>query len=148
VTYVVLVASIDTEKYEARNDMAIRRKLVADKKYAMIASKVNTLEDAKAFEGAKEEKFSGVKFSDNAPDAHLVGAIAATVETGKVAKAQGARAAYVFVVNNINGEVDPASYSTERIPLTEKAAQMYKNDIYSSFLKKANIKDHRTDMTF
>lgn len=148
VTYVVLVASIDTEKYEARNDMAIRRKLVADKKYAMIASKVNTLEDAKAFEGAKEEKFSGVKFSDNAPDAHLVGAIAATVETGKVAKAQGARAAYVFVVNNINGEVDPASYSTERIPLTEKAAQMYKNDIYSSFLKKANIKDYRTDMTF
>ena len=75
-------------------------------------------------------------------------AIAATVETGKVAKAQGARAAYVFVVNNISGEVDPASYSTERIPLTEKAAQMYKNDIYSSFLKKANIKDHRTDMTF
>ena len=148
VTYVVLVNSIDTEKYEARNDMAIRRKLVADKKYAMIAAKANTLAEAKAFEGAKEEKFAGVKFTDNAPDAHLVGAIAATTEAGKVAKVQGNRAAYVFVVNKINGEVDPASYATERIPLTEKATNAYQNSIYTSFLKKAQIKDHRTDMTF
>ena len=148
VTYVVLVHSIDTEKYEARNDMAIRRKLVADKKYAMIAAKANTLAEAKAFEGAKEEKFAGVKFYDNAPDAHLVGAIAATTEAGKVAKVQGTRAAYVFVVNKINGDIDPASYASERIPLTEKLMTAYQNGIYNSFRKKAEVKDHRTDMTF
>ena len=149
VTYVVLVHSIDTEKYEARNDFAIRRKLINDKKYAMIAAKAATLADAKAIEGAKEEKFAGVKFADNTPDAHLVGAIVATTETGKVAQVKGTNAVYVFVVNKINGEVDPASYATERIPLTEKAtSDAYKESIYNSFLKKAEIKDHRTDMTF
>ncbi len=148
VTYVVFVASIDTEKYEARNDMAIRRKLVADKKYEMIAAQANSLDEAKAMQGAKAENFTGVKFADYAPDAHLVGAIAATTETGKVAKVQGDRAAYIFVVNKINGEVDAASYATERIPLTEKAAPQYQRGIYMSLLQKANVKDHRTDMTF
>ena len=109
----------------------------------------NTKADAKAIEGAKEEKFAGVKFADNTPDAHLVGAIVATTETGKVAQVKGTNAVYVFVVNKINGEVDPASYATERIPLTEKAtSDAYKESIYNSFLKKAEIKDHRTDMTF
>ncbi|MBO5831002.1 MAG: hypothetical protein J6R01_05310, partial [Alistipes sp.] len=98
--------------------------------------------------GAKAENFTGVKFADYAPDAHLVGAIAATTETGKVAKVQGDRAAYIFVVNKINGEVDAASYATERIPLTEKAAPQYQHGIYMSLLQKANVKDHRTDMTF
>ncbi len=148
VTYVVMVSSIDDNEFEARNDMAIRRKLETEKKYEMIASKVNTLEDAKAFEGAKTEKFAGVKYADNNVDAHLIGAIAATKDVDKLQKVQGNRAAYVFVVNKINGEVDPASYVSERIPLTEKAANKYQNGIYTSFLKKSDIKDHRTDKTF
>jgi hypothetical protein len=148
VTYIVLVIDVDTEKFEARNDAAIRRELMQQKKYEMIAAKVNTLEDAKALEGAKSETFTGVKFSDNNIDAHLVGAIAATTEAGKVAKVQGTRAAYVFVVNKINDTIDPASYASERIPLTEKLINAYQNGIYTSFRKKAEVKDHRTDMTF
>ena len=148
VTYVAIVEKIDTEKYELRNDSAIRRKLAADKKYEMIASKVNSLEDAKALEGAKSETFTGVKFSDNNIDAHLVGAIAATTETGKVAKVKGAAAAYIFVVNKINGEVDPSTYAAERTPLTDKAASVYGYNIYPSFIQKANFEDNRTDTTF
>ncbi len=148
VTYVVLVIDVDTEEFEARNDAAIRRELMQQKKYEMIAAKVNTLEDAKAYEGAKAETFAGAKFADTNLDAHLVGAIAATTETGKVQKVEGDRAAYVFVVNTINGEVDPASYATERVPLTEKEKAMYERGLYMSFLKKANVKDHRDDTTF
>ena len=147
VTYVAIVEKIDTEKYELRNDAAIRRKIAAEKKYEMIASKVNTLDEAKAFEGAKSETFTGVKFADNNIDAHLVGAIAATTETGKVVKVQGTSAAYIFVVNKINGEVDPSTYAAERTPLTDKAAGAY-NNAYTSFLEKANIEDNRTDSTF
>lgn len=148
VTYVVMVTAVDSEKYEARNDSAIRSKLMQQKKYDMIASKVNTLEEAKAMTGAKAENFTGVKFADMTPDAHLVGAIAATKDVAKVQKVKGDRAAYVFVVNKINGEVDPASYATERIPLTEKVANTFRNSVGNAFVKKANIKDHRTDTTF
>lgn len=148
VTYVVMVSNIDTEKFEARNDSAIRRKLMQQKKYDMIASKVNSLDEAKAMEGAKTENFAGVKFADNTPDLHLVGAIAATKDVQKVQKVQGDRAAYVFVVNKINGEVDPATYDAERVPLTEKAAPAYNNGVISAFMNKANVKDHRTDTTY
>ena len=148
VTYVVLVIAVDTEEFEALNDSAIRRKLMNEKKYELLAAKANTLEAAKAFEGAKAEAFTGAKFADNNLDAHLVGAIAATTETGKVQMVKGNNAAYVFVVNKINGEVDPASYDTERLPLTEKEKPMYERNLYMSFLKKANVKDHRDDTTF
>ncbi len=148
VTYVVLVTAIDEEKYEARNDSAIRRELMLQKKYDMIKSKVASLEEAKAMENAKSESFAGVKFADNNLDAHLIGAIAATTDVDKAQMVKGDRAAYIFVVNKINGEVDPATFSAERIPLTEKAAPMYERGIYTSFLEKANIADHRTDTTF
>ena len=61
---------------------------------------------------------------------------------------QGTRSAYIFVVNKINGEVDPATYAEERIPLTEKAKTLYENSFYMSFLRKADVKDHRDDTTF
>lgn len=148
VTYVVLVTAIDDQKFEARNDSAIRREIMQQKKYDVIKSKVASLADAKAFEGAKSENFAGVKFADNNLDAHLVGAIAATTDLNNVVFVKGDRAAYIFVVSKINGEVDPATYATERLPLTEKEAPMYERAIYSSFLQKANITDHRTDTTF
>ena len=148
VTYVALVVAVDTEEYEALNDAAIRRKLTQDKKYAMLVAQVTTLEAAKALEGAKAESFEGAKFADNNLDAHLIGAIAATTQTGNVQMIQGTRSAYIFVVNNINGEVDPATYAEERIPLTEKGQSIYENGLYMSFLKKADVKDHRDDTTF
>jgi hypothetical protein len=148
VTYVALVISVDAEEFEPLNDAAIRRKLTQDKKFAMLAEKVNTLEAAKALEGAKSETFAGVKYADNNLDAHLIGAIAATTEVEKAQVVKGDRAAYIFVVNKINGEVDPATYAEERIPLTEKDKRAYENSLYMSFLKKANAKDHRDDTTF
>ena len=148
VTYVALVIAVDNDEFEALNDAAIRRKLTQDKKFAMLAEKVNTLEAAKALEGAKSETFAGVKYADNNLDAHLIGAIAATTEVEKAQLVKGDRAAYIFVVNKINGEVDPATYAEERIPLTEKDKRAYENSLYMSFLKKANAKDHRDDTTF
>ena len=148
VTYVALVISVDAEEFEARNDAAIRRQIAQDKKFAMLQEKVTSLEDAKAYEGAKAETFAGVKFADNNLDAHLIGAIAATTEVEKAQMVQGTRSAYIFVVNKINGEVDPATYAEERIPLTEKAKTLYENSLYMSFLRKANVEDHRDDTTF
>jgi peptidyl-prolyl cis-trans isomerase D len=148
VTYVALVVSIDNEEFEALNDAAIRRQIAQDKKYAMLQEKVKSLEDAKAYEGAKAETFAGVKYADNNLDAHLIGAIAATTEVDKAQMVQGTRSAYIFVVNKINGEVDPATYAEERIPLTEKTKTLYENSLYMSFMRKADVKDHRDDTTF
>ena len=148
VTYVALVVAVDTEEFEALNDAAIRRKLSQEKKYAKLAEKVNTLEAAKAIEGAKAEAFTGVKFADYNLDSHLIGAIASTTELNKAQMVQGERAAYIFVVEKINGEVDPATYAEERIPLTEKGKSLYENGLYMSFMKKANVTDHRDDTTF
>ena len=148
VTYVAMVISVDAEEFEPMNEAAIRRKIAQDKKFALLAEKANTLEAAKAFEGAKAETFAGAKYADNNLDGHLIGAIAATTELNKVQVVKGDRAVYVFSVSKINGEVDPATYAEERIPLTDKSKAMYENGLYMSFLKKAEAKDHRDDTTF
>ena len=144
VIYVVMVASVDQNKYEFKNVGAIEMRLKRDKQYEAIASE---LAMGATIEGAVEGKFSGVKFSDNMVDgkweAALVGAIARSRETGVETKVKGNNAAYVFVVDAINGEIDPATFDAERTPeMTQRESQM-KRVAVETMTKKAQIEDLR-----
>ena len=144
VIYVVMVASIDENKYEPKNVPAIEMRLKRDKQYEAIASQ---LAMGAEIEGAEQGNFSGVKFSDNMVDgkweAALVGAIARTRETGVETKVKGNSAAFVFVVDAINGEVDAESLDTERTPeMTQRQSKMQRVAI-ETMLDKAEIEDFR-----
>lgn len=144
VIYVVMVASIDQNKYEFKNDMVISSMLKRDKQYEAIASQ---LAMGAEIEGAVEGKFSGVKFSDNMVDGKwesaLVGAIARSRETGVETKVKGNNAAYVFVVDAINGELDPATFDAERTPeMTQRESKM-KRVAVETMTAKADIDDLR-----
>lgn len=141
---VVIVASVDESKYEPKNVPAIESRLKRDKQYEAIASQ---LAMGAEIEGATEGKFAGVKFSDNMVDgkweAALVGAIARTRETGVETKVKGNSAAFVFVVDAINGEVDAATLDTERTPeMTQRESQMQRVAV-EAMLDKAEIEDFR-----
>ena len=144
VIYVVMVASIDENKYEPKNVASIEMRLKRDKQYEAIASQ---LAMGAQIEGAEQGNFSGVKFSDNMVDgkweAALVGAIARTRETGVETKVKGNAAAFVFVVDAINGELDPATFDAERTPeMTQRESQMQRVAI-ETMLDKAEIEDFR-----
>jgi peptidyl-prolyl cis-trans isomerase D len=144
VIYVVMVSSVDENKYEIKNIPAIEMRLKRDKQYEAIASQ---LAMGAQIEGAEQGSFSGVKFSDNMVDgkweAALVGAIARTRETGVETKVKGNAAAFVFVVDAINGELDPATFDAERTPeMTQRESQMQRVAI-ETMLDKAKIEDFR-----
>ena len=144
IIYVVMVTSIDENEYEIKNVPAIEMRLKRDKQYEAIASQ---LAMSAEIEGAEQGTFSGVKFSDNMVDgkweAALVGAIARTRETGVETKVKGNGAAFVFVVDAINGELDPATFDAERTPeMTQRESQMQRVAV-ETMLKKAEIEDLR-----
>lgn len=144
VIYVAIVSAVNDNEYDMINARAIENTLKRDKQYEAIASQ---LAMGAQIEGATEGKFSGVKFGDYAVDgkydAALVGAIASSRETGVETKVKGMSGAYVFVVDAINGEVDPAAVDTERTPaMTQREAQMGQAAV-DALTKKAEVKDFR-----
>ena len=144
IIYVVMVSAIDENEYEIKNVPAIEMRLKRDKQYEAIASQ---LAMGAEIEGAEQGSFSGVKFSDNLVDgkweAALVGAIARTRETGVETKVKGNSAAFVFVVDAINGELDATTFDAERTPeMTQRESQMQRVAV-ETMLKKAEIKDLR-----
>ncbi len=144
VIYVVMVASVDDNKYEFKNAATIETRLKRDKQYEAIASQ---LAMGAAIEGAVEGKFSNVKYTDNMVDgkweAALVGAITRSRETGVETKVKGNNAAYVFVVDAINGELDPTTFDAERTPeMTQRESKM-KRVAVEAMTKKASVEDFR-----
>lgn len=148
--YVAMIASVDNNKYAPRNDMQIRQSIVTDKKYAQIAEQLTSMDAA--IEGAEAGTFAGVKFADNTlaegkGDARLVGAIAAQRETGREVKVKGATAAYIFVVDAINGEVDLATIETERTPLMTQRENILMQNAGGILASKAEVEDYRAEGT-
>lgn len=144
VIYVAIVAAVNNNEYETINARAIENTLKHDKQYAAIASQ---LAMGAEIEGATTGKFSGVKFADYSVDGKydqaLVGAIASSRETGVETKVKGANAAYVFVVDAINGDVDLTAIDTERTPsMTQRESQMGQVAV-EALTAKAAVKDLR-----
>ena len=144
VIYVVMVTGIDENKYQSKNDKAIESTLKRNKQYEAIASQLAM--DA-AIEGAENGTFTGVKFNINTVDGKfepsLAAAIASSRNTGVETKVKGSAGAYVFVVDAINGEVDPETIEAERTPdMTQRESTMARMavDVLTS---KAQIEDMR-----
>lgn len=145
--YVVMVASVDNDEYAVRNDAQIRQALLRDKKYAQL---VEGLTMESAIEGAESGTFEGVKFSnrtlsDGKGDATLVAAIASTTETGVEQTVKGVNAAYVFVVDAINGEVDESAIEEQRTPLTTQRERTLLQSGAGMLASKADIEDLRAE---
>lgn len=141
---VVMVSAIDENKYVAKNDAMIKTTLERGKQYEAIASQ---LAMGATIEGAESGEFKGVKFTDNNVDGKyesaLVGAVAATRTTGVETKVKGNTGAYVFVVDAINGEVDPATLDTERTPeMTQRESELSRVAV-EAITSKAKVEDFR-----
>lgn len=146
VIYVAMVSAIDENEFEAKNPRMIEMTLKRDKQYEAIASQ---LAMGAEIEGAENGTFAGVKFSsnnvDNKYESALVGAIAMSRETGIETKVKGRTGAFVFVVDAINGNVDPASYETERTPeMTQRKSAMASVAV-DALNDKAEVKDLRNE---
>lgn len=141
VIYVAMVSAIDNNEYKVKNASQIERTLKHDKQFALLESELAL--DA-AIEGAQSGKFEGVKFSANSVDGKyeqtLVGAIAATRELGVAKVVKGQNAAFVFVVDAINGDVDAAE---ERTPLMTQRESVMGQMGASALIYKADIQDNR-----
>ena len=141
---VVMVASIDENEYAAKNDAMIKMTLERGKQYDAIASQ---LAMGATIEGAESGEFKGVKFTDNNVDGKyesaLVGAVAATRTTGVETKVKGNTGAYVFVVDAINGDIDPATIDTERTPeMTQRESELSRVAV-EAITTKAKVEDLR-----
>ena len=146
VIYVAMVSAIDENEFEAKNPRMIEMTLKRDKQYEAIASQ---LAMGAEIEGTENGTFAGVKFSsnnvDNKYESALVGAIAMSRETGIETKVKGRTGAFVFVVDAINGNVDPASYETERTPeMTQRKSAMASVAV-DALNDKAEVKDLRNE---
>ncbi|MBR2976404.1 MAG: hypothetical protein IKC57_06170, partial [Alistipes sp.] len=73
----------------------------------------------------------------------LVGAIATSRETGVETKVKGQTGAFVFVVDAINGEVEPSAIEEERTPLMTQRENMMRQMAPSALTIKADVEDMR-----
>lgn len=142
--YVVMVSAIDNNEYMPLNSSVIEREIKRNKQYEALVSQLSI--DAEV-EGATNGTFSGVKFADNNIDgkyeAALVGAIATSRETGVETKVKGQTGAFVFVVDAINGEVEPSAIEEERTPLMTQRENMMRQMAPSALTIKADVEDMR-----
>ena len=76
-----------------------------------------------------------------------MGAIASSQATGVETKVKGNSAAYVFVVDAINGEIDPAAVAEERTPeMTQRESAMGRVSV-EALTSKVDVEDLRGEGT-
>ena len=144
IIYVAMIADVDANEYQAKNPALIERTIKTNKQYKTIAAQLTMNAE---FEGAESGSFTGVKFADNMVDGKyapaLIGAIAAATETGVETKVKGTNAAYIFVVDAINGEVTAETIEAERTPINTQRENAMRQAAGSALIYKADIKDFR-----
>lgn len=144
---VVIIEAVDNNRYEPKDENAIRRILTQQKQYEAIADQL-TIEGN--IEGAESGNFTGVKFADTVIDgrneAALIGAITSTTqsELNQPITVRGQRGAYVFVVENIDdSNVDLESIDTERIPMMTQRESELAQVGFMVLVSKAEVEDFR-----
>ena len=142
-SYIAMVTSIDENEYEMRDDSAIKRELRLDKQYAAASANLTSIDAVPANGELKE--FADITATSIDLEPTLVSAIVASREAGKAVKVRGDAAAYLLVVDAINGdEISAETIAEERQPLTDSynvAAEMQGTII--SLLNSIEIDDMR-----
>lgn len=117
--YVAMVKSIDENEYEMRNDADIKRQLREDKQYDKAAAMLSTIDELPV--GGELKEFAEIKTTSVDLEPALVCAITEARETGRPVKVRGGAAAYLVVVDDIQGdEITAEVIAEERIPLTDE----------------------------
>ncbi len=121
---IAMVTDIDDSKVAPISEVKlnIEQTLCRDKKFAMLKDKLagSSLEAVAQSAGVEVKPFENVKFSDYGVgemslEPRVAGAVATTVETGKLsAPVQGYTAAVVFVVDNVN-KADAQTAEAEKV---------------------------------
>ncbi|MBQ6987573.1 MAG: SurA N-terminal domain-containing protein [Alistipes sp.] len=121
---IAMVTDIDDSKVAPISEVKlnIEQTLRRDKKFAMLKDKLagSSLEAVAQSAGVEVKPFENVKFSDYGVgemslEPRVAGAVATTVETGKLsAPVQGYTAAVVFVVDNVN-KADAQTAEAEKV---------------------------------
>ena len=98
---------------------------------------------------AETTAFSGVKFENqtigDVRDARLITAIASSRNENVPTKVKGTDAAYIFVVEKINGVEELPAVEQERIPINTQLAQSAQNVAMNVLVGKAEIEDMRDE---
>ena len=146
VTYVCMITDINDEKYEVKNESAIKRVLEIEKKFN--AAKVALSMDANA-EGAKSGKFVGVKFGSDfvgeMSDAVVATAIARSTKVGEPTLVKGNTGVYLFVVDNINNTeaVVNADVDAKRKEINEARKVDIRTNLENYILDGVKVADKR-----
>ena len=121
---IAMITDIDDSKVAPVSEVKlnIEQTLRRDKKFAMLKDKLagSSLEAVAQSAGVEIKPFENVKFSDYGVgemslEPRVAGAVATTVETGKLsAPVQGYTAAVVFVVDNVN-KADAQTAEAEKV---------------------------------
>ena len=146
VTYVCMITGINDQKYEAKNEDAIKRILENEKKFQ--ATK-NTLTMESNVDGLKSGKFEGVNFGSEfvgeLSDAKVASAIARSTKEGEPTIVKGNTGVYVFVVDKINNTdaVVNANVEAKRKEMTEAQKSMANYYFMNNMLDGVKIVDKR-----
>ena len=146
VTYVCMITDINDEKYEVKNEAAIKRVLENEKKFN--AAKETLTMDANA-EGAKSGKFEGVNFGSDfvgeMSDAVVATAIARSTKVGEPTLVKGNTGVYLFVVDNINNTeaVVNADVDAKRKEINEARKVDIRTNLENYILDGVKVADKR-----
>jgi hypothetical protein len=146
VTYVCMITDINDEKYEAKNEAAIKRTLENQKKFNAVKE---TLAMDSKVEGIKNGKFEGVSFGSNfagdVRDMALAGAIARSTKEGEPTIVKGNAGVYLFVVDKINNTeaVVNADVEAKRKEMNEARKAEAGNNFESYMMDDVEVVDNR-----
>jgi hypothetical protein len=141
-----MITDINDEKYEVKNEAAIKRVLENEKKFN--AAKETLTMDANA-EGAKSGKFEGVNFGSDfvgeMSDAVVATAIARSTKVGEPTLVKGNTGVYLFVVDNINNTeaVVNADVDAKRKEINEARKVDIRTNLENYILDGVKVADKR-----
>ena len=146
VTYVCMITDINDEKYEAKNEAAIKRTLENQKKFNAVKE---TLAMDSKVEGIKNGKFEGVNFGSDfvgeMADAVVATAIARSTKVGEPTIVKGNTGVCLFVVDNINNNeaVVNADVVAKRKEITEARKVDIRTNLENYLLDGVKVVDKR-----
>lgn len=139
VIYICMVTGIDSEKYIAKNERAIKSQLEKDKKFA-VAKQSLTMDT----EGVQSDKFTDVTTSGSGLDFALTNAIVRGKE-GEPTYVKGGMGVYLFVIDNIDNveSLNSTDRETKRASMNQESMSNVARNFNGILLENVEVEDMR-----
>lgn len=149
---VAMLSEINDSEYSSLKEVesTIKRKLIADKKFEMIAAQLSgsTFEQQAESLDSKIANFEGVNFSSTyvngmGVESRVIGAISSSAE-GVVSPAiKGSSSLYIFIVDQVVESSEPVTAEDEKSRVESTAIQMAQQQLFAALEALADVKDLR-----